>query len=103
MKGAILSASVSRGLSALLAIWLCYAPAARGQESTGAESAATADTLTELSAAERTHLIARLSDAQVRELLLVYLGRTGGDPSAAKNPDALLGEVEQKSALVRQN
>lgn len=85
-------------ISALL--WLSPAVSAQGS---GEQAEATADKLQALTGDERTDLVARLSDADVRDLLLFYLGKTPDAPSAAGSPDALLGDVEAKGELIRKN
>jgi hypothetical protein len=72
MRRFTVAAPVRGRFAALLAVWLCLCcvPAAWAQDSTAAEPAATAETLRELSAEERTGLVARLSDEQIRGLFL---------------------------------
>jgi moderate conductance mechanosensitive channel len=89
---------------AVLCAWLWLGAVALAQDSAPAgEAAATADKLQALNQEQRTDLIARLSDAQARDLLLFYLGKTAGTEAAPTTPDALLEDVEEKGALIRRN
>ena len=71
---------------ALLGAWLWLGAAAFAQDAGSKEAAETADKLQALSGQERTDLIARLDDAQVRDLLLFYLGKTAAGSSHGSEP-----------------
>ena len=48
-------------------------------------------------------MIAHLDDAQVRDLLLFYLGKTAPAPAAAASPDRVLESVEKSGQVIRRN
>src|SRR5687768_5405249 len=89
-----------------LAVWgvlICLGSGVLAQESTEEESSqaeGTANKLEELTADGRTDLVARLSDEQIRDLLLYYLGQREAG-SAGKSPVGVLEDVEKKGALIR--
>jgi small-conductance mechanosensitive channel len=97
----LLAALAAHALAALLASCLFLAPAAIAQEADSSDAAKTAAKLPELTAAERTDLVAHLSDEQIRDLLLYYLGRAPA--GAEEDADSLLGNVEETGETIRAN
>lgn len=55
----------------------------------------------ELTPAERRDLLARLSDSQVRQLMIEYLDRTSGAPGAAGSA-GMISDFETKAHMVRE-
>ena len=88
---------------ALLGAWLWLGAAAFAQESGSQAGRGDGRQAASPLRAGADRSVARLDDAQVRDLLLFYLGKTAAAPAAAASPDALLGDVEQKGELIRRN
>ena len=63
----------------------------------------TAAKLGTLTTAERTELIAKLDDQQVRELVLYFMGQTAPAATPQNRPEDLLKELEQRADLLRAN
>lgn len=62
----------------------------------------TAETLGELTPAERAELLSRLSDEQARDLLLAYLGTRGAGADGLA-PESMLTELSAQSQTIRKN
>ena len=87
-------------------VWLWLGAAAFAQDPIQPatdDAATTAEKLQTLTGQERTDLVARLSDAQARDLLLFYLGKTAEAASAPKSPDTVLANVEKSGEVIRRN
>jgi small-conductance mechanosensitive channel len=89
-----------RCLAALIGLWFLLAAASAQEKDQAAETAAN---LRGLSGQERSDLIAKLDDTQVRDLLLYYLRTSAEVAASPEQAGNLLGAAQAKAVRVREN